>query len=196
MIVNKYLVNPRGITVDPVRSKIYWSDWNRDDPKIEWANLDGTEREVLLSGKDIILPNSLSISQNSELCYADAGTFTIGCVDTWSKQLRVIASNLTYPFGLAISDDHFYWTDWGTKKIESIDLYGNRKTGISGPLYNNHKMYGMTATSEKCPYYYNQCANNGECPKDRICLINNKAPSGRSCKCTTSGACNDNNLDD
>lgn len=115
VIVSKYLVNPRGIAVDPHQSKLYWSDWNREGPKIEWANLDGTERQVLVSGPQVELPNSIQVSPGTgELCYADAGTKKIECVDTYTKHVRTVASNLTYPFGLAVTDDHFYWTDWTT----------------------------------------------------------------------------------
>lgn len=59
--------------------KVFWSDWNRESPKIEWANMDGTERGVFISGASVQLPNSLAIDFNTdELCWADAGTKTIG----------------------------------------------------------------------------------------------------------------------
>lgn len=61
-------------------SKIFWSDWNRVDPKIEWANLDGTERQTLVSSPQVKLPNSLALSMSSgEICYADAGNQKIEC---------------------------------------------------------------------------------------------------------------------
>lgn len=58
--------------------KIFWSDWNRASPKLEWANEDGTDRAIFLQGDYVKLPNSLSIDwAMDELCWADAGTFTI-----------------------------------------------------------------------------------------------------------------------
>lgn len=58
--------------------KIFWSDWNRASPKLEWANEDGTDRAIFLQGDYVKLPNSLSIDWSTdELCWADAGTFTI-----------------------------------------------------------------------------------------------------------------------
>uniref|UniRef100_A0A182NFC0 Nidogen n=1 Tax=Anopheles dirus TaxID=7168 RepID=A0A182NFC0_9DIPT len=195
VLISKYLVNPRGIAVDPHQSKLYWSDWNREGPKIEWSNLDGTERQLLVGSPQVALPNSIQVSMASgELCYADAGTKKVECIDTYSKQIRTIASNLTYPFGLAVTDDLFYWTDWITKKVESINLYGVRQKPINSPVFGNHKMYGMTAVTDKCPLFHSPCViNNGECPEDKICLINPRAPSGRSCKCTRN--CNDVILD-
>lgn len=97
------------------RSKIYWSDWNRENPKIESSNLDGTDREVLLSDPAVKLPNSLEINPSTgEVCFADAGNGQIGCYDIYTRSVRIVVSNLSYPFGLAISHDHFYWTDWTT----------------------------------------------------------------------------------
>lgn len=96
-------------------SKIYWSDWNRQNPKIESANLDGTDREVLLTEPAVVLPNSLDINPSTgEVCFADAGKGQIGCYDIYTRSVRVVVAGLSYPFGLAISHDHFYWTDWTT----------------------------------------------------------------------------------
>lgn len=99
----------------PYISKIYWSDWNRDSPKIESANLDGTDREILLSGPAVQLPNSLDINPGTgEICFADAGTGIVGCYDIYTRSVRTVVGNLSYPFGLAISSENFYWTDWTT----------------------------------------------------------------------------------
>lgn len=94
---------------------MYWSDWNREAPKIEWSNLDGTQRGILLSAPAVNLPNSLAISpRTGELCFADAGTQKIECIETSRQLVRTIATNITYPFGLTVTDDRFYWTDWTT----------------------------------------------------------------------------------
>ena len=53
---------------------MFWTDWNRDAPKIEMANMDGTDRRVLVN-EDIRLPNGLAIViEEQKLCWADAGT--------------------------------------------------------------------------------------------------------------------------
>lgn len=98
-----------------INRKLYWSDWNRESPKIEMADLDGTGRELLLGNDAVILPNSLVILESSgELCYADAGTKKVECIDSYSKRLRTISNDLTYPFGLTFTHNQFYWTDWTT----------------------------------------------------------------------------------
>ena len=59
-------------------STIYWADWNRREPRIERASLDGSNRQVLLDA-DLGLPNSLAIDfATDELCWTDAGTKSVG----------------------------------------------------------------------------------------------------------------------
>ena len=57
-------------------SIMFWTDWNRDDPKIEKAYMDGTNRGVLIR-ENLGLPNALVIDfETHSLCWADAGQFT------------------------------------------------------------------------------------------------------------------------
>lgn len=56
-----------------VHSNLYWTDWNREAPKIETSSLDGENRRILIN-KDIGLPNGLTFDPFSKLlCWADAG---------------------------------------------------------------------------------------------------------------------------
>lgn len=96
-------------------SKLYWSDWNRASPKIEQSDLDGTNRLTLLTSPAINLPNSLALSApTGELCFADAGTHKVECIEPYRQTVRTVATDLTYPFGLAIANERLYWTDWTT----------------------------------------------------------------------------------
>lgn len=70
---------------------------------------------VLLSSPAVNLPNSLAISSRTgELCFADAGTQKIECIEPYHRSLRTIATSLSYPFGLAVTSERLYWTDWTT----------------------------------------------------------------------------------
>lgn len=195
VLVSDGLVNPRGIAVHPYRGKIFWSDWNRASPKLEWANEDGTDRAIFLQGDYVKLPNSLSIDwAMDELCWADAGTFTISCMEIDSRKINVVANQLTYPFGLAISQQHYYWTDWKTHKIEvAMKSTGDRKQAISVPPGGSGKLYGIVVVPESCPRVTNACQfEGGRCSKNQLCLPNGQ--NGRSCVCAddADGPCTDN----
>ncbi|XP_014478375.1 PREDICTED: nidogen-2 isoform X2 [Dinoponera quadriceps] len=194
VLVSDGLVNPRGIAVHPYRGKIFWSDWNRASPKLEWANEDGTDRAIFLQSDYVKLPNSLSIDWlTDELCWADAGTFTISCIEIDSREVNVVANELTYPFGLAISQNYYYWTDWKTHKIEvGIKSTGEKQTPLSVPPGGSGKLYGIVVVPESCPNVNNVCQyDNGRCSKDQLCLPDGQG--GRTCACAddAKGPCTD-----
>ncbi|XP_047349033.1 nidogen-like isoform X1 [Vespa velutina] len=196
VLVSDGLVNPRGIAVHPYQGKVFWSDWNRASPKLEWANEDGTGRAIFLQGDYVKLPNSLSIDwATDELCWADAGTFTITCIEIANKEVNVVAKDLIYPFGLAISQNHYYWTDWKTHKIEqALKSNEERQPAISIPPGGNGKLYGIVVVPETCPQVTNVCQyENGMCNKDQLCLPDGQG--GRTCACAddATGPCTDTN---
>ncbi len=52
---------------------LYWTDWNREAPKIESSSVDGHNRRVLVQD-GIGLPNALTYdSTTRQVCWADAG---------------------------------------------------------------------------------------------------------------------------
>lgn len=52
---------------------LYWTDWNRDAPKIESSSLEGRKRKVLVQ-VGLMLPNALTLDlTTNQLCWADAG---------------------------------------------------------------------------------------------------------------------------
>ncbi|XP_054262351.1 nidogen isoform X2 [Macrosteles quadrilineatus] len=151
-LISSGLVNPRGIAVHPIYRKIYWSDWNRASPKLESANLDGSGRETLVT-RDVKLPNSLAIDwATHELCWTDAGTKKIECLNLDSGIRRTVVANCSYPFGLAITADKYYWTDWETQKVESAYTYTSAPAeSLIVPLGGAGKLYGIAAIADSCP---------------------------------------------
>ena len=54
-------------------SVMFWTDWNREAPKIEKANMDGTDRRALVT-EGLGLPNGLALDYElMQVCWADAG---------------------------------------------------------------------------------------------------------------------------
>ncbi|XP_012258472.2 nidogen isoform X1 [Athalia rosae] len=186
------LTNPRGIAAHPYRGKIFWSDWNRESPKIEWSNEDGSERGIFLQNEHVKVPNSLAIDWSTdELCWGDAGLFVISCANIDTRSIRVVATELSYPFGLAISQNHYYWTDWNTQKIEIASKNsGERNKPLEIPLGGSDKLFGIVAVPEFCPEVSNVCQYEfGRCNEDQLCLPDGQG--GRTCACAdnASGPC-------
>nr|XP_022918931.1 nidogen-2-like [Onthophagus taurus] len=178
------LSNPRGIAVHPQRGKLFWSDWKRSKPKIEWSNTDGTGREVFVNETVVVTPNSLVIDFDREhVCYADAGTNSIECIHIDTRFRQTIASNCTKPFGVAVSSDKIYWSDWISRKINVVNKDTlTRLKPISVPLGSpKDKIYEVVAVPDQCPTQYNVCQYKNQCPTGHICLPDGKG--SRRCLC-------------
>ncbi|KAI6068034.1 Nidogen-2 [Aix galericulata] len=168
------LVNPRAIAVDPVRgqpalssspcgrvpclinrvnyspSNLYWTDWNREAPKIETATVNGANRRVLVS-KDIGLPNGLTFDPFSKLlCWADAGTKNLECTFPDGAGRRIIQNSLNYPFSIISYADHFYHTDWRRDGVIAVNKETGSFTDEYLPEHRSH-LYGITAVYPYCP---------------------------------------------
>ncbi|XP_043227529.1 nidogen-like isoform X1 [Amphibalanus amphitrite] len=171
-VISSGLVNVRGVAVHPGRGTIYWADWNRREPRIERAALDGSNRQVLLDA-ELGLPNSLAIDfATDELCWTDAGTKSVECFSLTHRTRRLVADGASYPFGIAITDDNIYWTDWNDKKIHVVNkATGERGKSLRSVLGTSGKLYGLVATPRTCPQVTNVCGRqNGGCPAEQLCL--------------------------
>lgn len=73
-MINRDLLEPRGIAVAPEHGLIFWSDWNEERPKIERANMDGSDRR-LLAEEQLAWPNGIALDLKGEkLFWCDAKT--------------------------------------------------------------------------------------------------------------------------
>uniref|UniRef100_A0A669DSZ2 Nidogen 2 n=1 Tax=Oreochromis niloticus TaxID=8128 RepID=A0A669DSZ2_ORENI len=115
------LVNPRAIIVVSSTGTLYWTDWNREAPKIESSSVDGQNRRVIVSD-GIGLPNALTYDSASEqICWADAGTKRLECISSDGSGRRVIHTNLNYPFSMVYYRNHFYYTDWRRDGVIAVN---------------------------------------------------------------------------
>ena len=81
---------------------MYWSDWGKK-PKIERANLDGTDRRVLVDS-NLGWPNGLAVDlQGGRLYWGDAKTDHIETSDLMGRDRRVLVEeNLPHIFGFTL----------------------------------------------------------------------------------------------
>ena len=131
--------------------KIYWSDWVRNQPKIEVANMDGSGRRVLVKAS-LGLPNGLTlVHSTNELCYSDAGTWSICCVNLDDLTIRKVLFPAPYPFGITNFNRTLFWTDWLVGKIQRIGV-SSKVPGSALGLFSGStgKIFGIKA-AQKCP---------------------------------------------
>uniref|UniRef100_A0A3B4GLW1 Nidogen 2 n=1 Tax=Pundamilia nyererei TaxID=303518 RepID=A0A3B4GLW1_9CICH len=132
------LVNPRAIIVVSSTGTLYWTDWNREAPKIESSSVDGQNRQVIVSD-GIGLPNALTYDSASEqICWADAGTKRLECISSDGSGRRVIHANLNYPFSMVYYRNHFYYTDWRRDGVIAVNKHRSLFTDEYLPEQRSH----------------------------------------------------------
>lgn len=174
--------DPRDIVAHSTRGKIFWSDWSRQFPRIEGASMDGSDRRIVAKD-NVELPNGLAIDyEREDLCWGDAGSHKIECLNLDSMVRRTAVAPVKYPFGLAISRNSFYWTDWERSGIQNAAKVGGTvNEPIVAPIGGSGKIFGIVAVPEICPKLTSPCSvQNGGCPN--LCLPNGRG--GRSCVCS------------
>lgn len=48
----------RSIALDPIRGKLYWSNWSGDNYSVHQAHMDGSEQKMLVSRRDHVALHS------------------------------------------------------------------------------------------------------------------------------------------
>ncbi|XP_061693207.1 nidogen-2 isoform X2 [Syngnathoides biaculeatus] len=143
------LVNPRAIIVVSSTGSLYWTDWNREAPKIESASVDGQNRRVVVS-EGIGLPNALTYDYSSgHICWADAGTKRLECIFPDGSGRRVINPSLNYPFSMVYHGNHFYYTDWRRDGVITVSKDSGKLTDEYLPEQRSH-LYGITIATSHC----------------------------------------------
>ncbi|GJQ65548.1 hypothetical protein Trydic_g7648 [Trypoxylus dichotomus] len=128
IIIEDGLYEPRAIVVTPELGLMFWTDWNESAPKIERANLDGTDRTIIISSK-LEWPNGVAVDWKKQKVYwCDAKTHKIEYANIdGSNRITLLDSGLPHPFGFSLMGDFIYWTDWQKRSIERV----HKETGAS-----------------------------------------------------------------
>ncbi|XP_019716220.1 nidogen-2 isoform X22 [Hippocampus comes] len=148
-LFDRDLVNPRAIIVVSSTGSLYWTDWNREAPKIESASVDGQNRRVVVS-EGIGLPNALTYDYSSgHICWADAGTKRLECVFPDGSRRRVINPSLNYPFSMVYHRNHFYYTDWRRDGVITVSKDSGKLTDEYLPDQRSH-LYGIAIATSHC----------------------------------------------
>ncbi|XP_063952170.1 low-density lipoprotein receptor-related protein 6-like [Lytechinus pictus] len=174
------LDKPRSIVLHPVRGTMFWTDWG-DNPVIERAFMDGTDRSTIISGS-LGWPNGLTIDYiGNRLYWCDARLERFETADFYGNGRRLL-----YTFGrdvhayeVAVFGQFLYWTDWTLQSVLKMDKDTGSGITTVGPndYLRPNGIYMVSANT--LPLGSNICSiENGGC--SGLCL-----PIGfdRNCTC-------------
>nr|CAB3263508.1 LRP5/6 low-density lipoprotein receptor-related protein 6 [Phallusia mammillata] len=178
VIIETAMDEPRAIVLNPTAGHMYWTDWGKKEPKIERANLDGSDRMIFVK-KGLMWPNGLSIDRQKEILFwADAAEDRIEMIYLNGTGRRtLLEDHLPHVFGLSCLGDYLYWTDWQRRRIDRMKVgFPKTRKMLIDRLPD---LMGIVATSMEPQPGSNPCAsNNGGC--SHLCLY---TPQGPRCQC-------------
>jgi sugar lactone lactonase YvrE len=115
------LLNTQGGSVDATH--LYWT--NSSNGTISRANLDGSNRQVIVSGP--LLSNGVAVDA-SHLYWANSGTnATNGAImvaNLDGSGVRALVSGQNHPAGVAVTSTNVYWSNTGNGALRQADLNG------------------------------------------------------------------------
>lgn len=117
-IVTGSLVWPNGLTVDHTTNRLFWADAKLDT--IEMSDLDGGNRQVILSSAADIHPFGLALYQNV-LYWTDWGKQSILSLNLTNSSQQVVVTGLLKPMDIHVFDSSF---DLGTKCFYLFFFFG------------------------------------------------------------------------
>ncbi|XP_057293261.1 low-density lipoprotein receptor-like [Hydractinia symbiolongicarpus] len=169
----------RALAVYPEKGLIYWTDWGKS-PKIERANLDGTDRKTIVTLSHVTWPSGITIDHTlNRLYWTDLKRRHICSSAIDGSDIKVIVKHLSSPFGLTVFEDHVYWTDYSEQKLFKANKFTGRqltqfKESFFAPMdINVYHPLVQKQVSHPCQ------VNNGGCT--HLCFIS--ASSKYSCDC-------------
>ncbi|TKR61239.1 hypothetical protein L596_028376 [Steinernema carpocapsae] len=101
VLISHGLTKPRGLAVDSMNGHIYFSDWDDSNPKIEKANLDGSERTMFILMKhNTAYPNGIDVdAENGKIYWVDAKTLSLKSANLRDASgVTTVAEGLDNPF--------------------------------------------------------------------------------------------------
>ena len=116
-IVTGNLAWPNGLTIDQATNRLFWADAKLD--KIEVSNLDGGNRQLILSSGANIHPYGLAVHQNM-LYWTDWNVKSISRFNLSSGNQDVIVTGLQKPMDIHVFDPSLIFS--GTKVVSFKSL--------------------------------------------------------------------------
>ena len=101
---------------------IYWTERGGDSPRIVQAGLDGSHVEPLIT-ENIRHPNGLTVDYTAQRLYwSDGyyGTVQSSWLNGSDRSTIVNGTGKFEPYGVAVLDNHVYWTDRATNSLNSV----------------------------------------------------------------------------
>ncbi|OWF40871.1 low-density lipoprotein receptor-related protein 4-like [Mizuhopecten yessoensis] len=167
-IVSEGLEQPRDIALHPLDGRMFWTDWG-SQPKIEAANMDGSDRVTLVNLTENSWPNGIAVDYAGRKIYwVDAKYNKIEVVDiNGLSRKTLIEEPISHYFGITVLGDYLYVTDWKRNYISRLLKTGGGSMEQVGPS-SFSRVNGIAAYSRDSVLKGKNACFDNTC--DHLCL--------------------------
>ncbi|XP_062845365.1 low-density lipoprotein receptor-related protein 1B-like [Trichomycterus rosablanca] len=185
-LLDRGMLHPRAIVVDPIGGWMYWTDWmedkmNNSRGRIEKAWMDGSHRQILVSS-GILWPNGLTLDHSSSTLYwCDAFYKRIEKIHFNGTHRTVLydGKELNHPFSISHYQNYIFWTDYTNASIYRLDLLSGDATLVR---QETPPLFGLQVYDPQKQQGNNACVlDRGGCSLSALCLA---VPGGHVCACS------------
>ncbi|XP_006813888.1 low-density lipoprotein receptor-related protein 5-like [Saccoglossus kowalevskii] len=131
-VITDNIDQPRGIVVHPEKKLLFWAD-SGSLPRIEKSSLTGRQRKAFITS-DLVSPTTLTIDHSKDRLYwIDAGSSRLESIGLDGQSRSIVLSDLniqTQLTGLAIFQDHLYWTHYTSQQLLMYDHFGENYVDV------------------------------------------------------------------
>ncbi|GFS04390.1 low-density lipoprotein receptor-related protein, partial [Elysia marginata] len=120
------IARPRAITLDPSVGALFWTDLQKEFPRIEKCSMAGEikTRRVIFDIRNLKgggWPNGITADlEQRRLYWVDARSDSIHSTDYDGQDLKLIIKSHTvlgHPFSITVFEHYVFWTDWDNNTV-------------------------------------------------------------------------------
>ncbi|XP_077556086.1 LDL receptor protein 1 isoform X2 [Haemaphysalis longicornis] len=171
--------SPRAIVLDPRYGLMFWTDWDKEAPRIEQASMSGDGRRVVLRIDEVTQggawPNGLTLDFVAlRIYWIDARSDSVHTSRYDGSDYHEILrghETLSHPFAITLFGNYVYWTDWRTNSVIRCNKWnGSDVQVVQKAAIQPFDIQVFHPSRQPKGNGKNSCAgNNGGC--SHLCLL-------------------------
>ena len=182
-LVSGFMDSPRAIALDPSAGMLFWTDWDRQYPRIERSSLSGDNRSVIVNVTSVSVsgmqgsgwPNGIVVDYElRRLYWIDARSDSVHTSKYDGSDLREVLKGhnfLSHPFAISVFGNNIYWSDWRTNSLYSANKWnGTNVQLVERTLTQPFDLHVFHPFRQ--PTFSNPCApRKNKCAGHAVCLL-------------------------
>lgn len=171
--------SPRAIAVDPREGLLFWTDWDKINPRVERCSMAGEYRQTIVNVEIFFggWPNGLTLDYVQKRVYwNDAHSNSIHTTNYDGGDHHLVLRDpetLSHPFSISLFENHVYWTEWRPSSVMRANKWNGSDVTIIDRTPSQPFDIQILHSSRQPRDVTNPCGdNNGGC--SHLCLLSLK----------------------